>query len=277
MISLVQEIQAGGDARRAFDAAIARVKAELPSVVSSLQTGEALDVIDTLRVLQPDPMTENLTALLRACRQGCSACCFTVAIDVTPLEAIAAAEYVQLCLSPQQVDVVRERLEKLTLRRAMMSAEEIKTKRLGCGLLGMDGACMVYPARPLVCAGVHSFNQDACESAAGLIETDQTDGKVPIDRAAKAATMGVSGALQRALVERGLDGNLYELNSAVLCALNAPNAWERYLAKEDLFAAAHCTEAHSWPRMARTDASQSGVAKKPNFLKRTRQRSARRR
>ncbi|MCC9608185.1 YkgJ family cysteine cluster protein [Blastopirellula sp. JC732] len=276
MKSLIEEIQAGGDARRAFDAAVARVKDDLPSLLNSLQHGESLDLIDTLRTLQPDPMTEGLTAPMRACRQGCSACCFTVAIDVTPVEAIAAAEYIQQCLSTAQVDAIRDRLKKLSMRRAMMTREETQTKRLGCGLLGMDGACMVYPARPLVCAGVHSFNQEACESAAELVALEQADGKVPIDRAAKASTMGVSGALQRALVERGLDGNLYELNSAVLCALNAPNAWQRYLGKEDLFASAHCTEAHSWPRLARTDAAHSSVVKKPNFLKRSRQRSARR-
>ncbi|UUO04450.1 YkgJ family cysteine cluster protein [Blastopirellula sp. J2-11] len=276
MSSLVQEIQSGGDARRAFDAAVARVKGELPQLIADLKQGESLDVIDTLRGLQPDPLTENLTAPLRACRQGCSACCFTVAIDVTPLEAIAAAEYISQCLSQEQVAAIQERLEKLTLRRAMMTREEIATKRLGCGLLGGDGACMVYPARPLVCAGVHSFNQDACETAAESIATDQVDGRIPIDRAAKAATMGVSGTLQRALVDQGLDGNLYELNSAVLCALNAPNAWSRYLAKEDIFASALCTEAHSWPRNARTDAPHTNVVAKPNFLKRARQRSRRR-
>ncbi|TWT34492.1 YkgJ family cysteine cluster protein [Blastopirellula retiformator] len=272
MNSLIEEIQAGGDARRAFEAAVARVKQDLPSVLRELHQGESLDVIDTLRGLQPDPLTESLTAPMRACRQGCAACCFTVAIDVTPLEAIAAAEYVAMCLSPEQVESVRDRLEKLAIRRAMMTREESQTKRLGCGLLGMDGACMIYPARPLVCAGVHSFDQQACESAAELVALEQADGKVPIDRAAKAATMGVSGALQRALVAEGLDGNLYELNSAVLCALNAPNAWRRYLAKEDIFAAAQCTEAHSWPRL---DAPHTSV-KKPHFLKKARRRTNRR-
>lgn len=275
MISLLQEIQAGGDARRAFDAAISRVKRTLPELLANLRQGESLDVIDLLRVIQPDPLSEKLAAPLRACGQGCSACCFTVAIDVTPLEAIAAAEYVRECLPEQKVEAIKERLHKLSLRRAMMTREETQTRRLGCGLLGSDGACMVYPARPLVCAGVHSFDRAACESAAESIELVQLDAQIPIDRAAKASTMGISGALQRALVEQGLDGNLYELNSAVLCALSAENAWRRYLAKEDLFASALCTEAHSWPRFARTDAPHKKEAAKPHFLQRRARRSAR--
>jgi hypothetical protein len=62
--------------------------------------------------------------------------------------------------------------------------------------------------------------------------------------------MGVSGGLQRTLVAAGLDGNLYELSSAVLCALETPRAVARFLQGEDLFANCICTDAHSPPRGA---------------------------
>jgi hypothetical protein len=142
-----------------------------------------------------------------------------------------------------------------------MSAAERSATRLRCGLLGDDGLCSVYEARPLVCAGVYSLSREACESAAR--QDDVAAQQVPLDRPAKAWTMGVSGGLQRALVEAGLDGNLYELKSIVLCALNTPDANRRWLAGEDIFANCVCTDAHSPPRFAisstRVDPAHSAV------------------
>src|SRR5690606_33399307 len=145
---------------------------------------------------------------------GCHACCHTVSADITPLEAIVAAEHLQQTCDAARLAPLRERLRENAKRRAGMSAAERAQIRLRCGLLGDDGLCQTYAARPLVCAGVFSRSRSACETAA--LSPNLAGQNVPLDRPAKAWTMGLSGGLQRALVEAGLDGNLYELNSAVL-------------------------------------------------------------
>ncbi len=189
--------------------------------------------------------------VLRQCEAGCNACCHTVSADVTPLEALIVADHLHRQADAPQLARLRARLLLNVALRANMTAEDRDRTRLRCGLLGDDGLCSVYAARPLVCAGVFSLSRSACQQSAQ--HADLAEQQVPLDRPAKAWTMGLSGGLQRALVDAGLDGNLYELNSIVLVALDTPNATQRWLAKEDIFAAAVCTDAHSWPRVAKQD------------------------
>jgi Fe-S-cluster containining protein len=169
-----------------------------------------------------------------------------VTADITPLEAIVVAEHLQSHVAAARLAKIRERLSENARRRAAMTEAERASIRLRCGLLGEDGLCQAYEARPVVCAGVYSLSRSACESAA--MSEELAGQQIPLDRPAKAWTMGVSGGLQRALVEAGLDGNLYELNSGVLCALETPDAAARWLAGEDVFACCVCTDAHSPPR-----------------------------
>lgn len=252
------------------------------AVEAALHHGWASKVVESLsqeaHATLAAGVDQSALVVLRQCSAGCSACCHTVAVDVTPLEALVVADYVQRTMSPEQLDVVRERLRLNAQRRAAMTADERSTVRMRCGLLGDDGLCQAYAARPLVCAGVYSLSRVACEAAAS--GDDLTAGQVPLDRPAKAWTMGVSGGLQRALVEAGLDGNLYELNSIVLCAIETTHAAARWLAKEDIFAQCICTDAHSWPRKAaaplRVDAPHT-AAPAPALLRPTSRKALRRR
>lgn len=187
-------------------------------------------------------------AVLRQCGAGCSACCLAVSADVTPLEAIVVAEHLQRTLSAERLELVHRRLAWNVQRRLQLPPAERGRARLACGLLDAQGHCEAYEVRPLVCAGVFSLSREDCDAAARAPTAGPQ--QVPLDRPAKAWTMGVSGGLQRALVDAGLDGNLYELNSAVLCALDTPRAAARYLQSEDLFVDCICTDAHSPPRRA---------------------------
>ncbi len=219
-----------------------------PVVLKLLEKGaESLDWIDDLRQLQQDLTRNSPYAADRACSAGCASCCFTVQVDVTPIEAIAVADYLRTCLDAPALKSIRERLGKLTQRRRAGDY----SRRLACGMLGSDGECQVYPIRPIVCSGVFSLDRQACELAAEAIAAGNPSKSIPLDKEAIQATGGIAGSLQRVLVEHGLDGNLYELNSAVLCALQYPDALKRFRDGEDLFAEAICTEAHSPPRVAR--------------------------
>ncbi|MEQ8787256.1 MAG: YkgJ family cysteine cluster protein [Pirellulaceae bacterium] len=187
-------------------------------------------------------------AVLRQCGAGCSACCWTPVIDVTPLEAIVVATHLEKSFSPEQLTEIRARLSDNAQQRQAMTSQQQRGLRIRCALLDDEGMCGVYTARPLVCAGVFSLSREACESASGTVGESPD---IPLDQPAKAWTMGVSGGLQRALVESGLDGNLYELSGAVLRVLETPAVASRWLRGVDVFQGCLCTDPHSPPRAAR--------------------------
>jgi Fe-S-cluster containining protein len=248
---LLDTISEGGPLADWFRQASVEVRSAIEKALAASDAGAFVATVSQtaqehlVRGVEESPLT-----VLRQCGAGCNACCHTVAADITPLEAIVAAQHLLARASSETVTKVCQRLAENAARRAAMSAEERARIRLRCGLLGDNGLCQVYEARPLVCAGVFSLSRSACELAA--THSDPASQRVPLDRPAKAWTMGVSGGLQRVLVEAGLDGNLYELNSIVLRALQTADVSARWLAKEDVFAGCLCTDAHSPPR--RTEA-----------------------
>lgn len=237
---------------------------------SLLQRGadsQPLDLMDQLREFQSQLTEASPLKGKRQCQAGCAACCFTVAVDITPIEAIAVADYLKSYLPPQRREAIRERLSHVVARRREMTAQTRQQVPLACGLLSMEGMCQAYAARPLICSGVFSLDREACDEAAELVQIGDTGGQVPMDQPARTATAGISGGLQRYLVAHQLDGNLYELNSAVLVALSHDDPLPRYLAGEDLFRDAICTDPHSAPRL--TSPSKKGRPSRVRRLKRS--------
>lgn len=250
--TLLQELRCGGPLARLFQQASSEVRTLLSQVLEQQRPKQLVAALTqtSRRALEAGTDASPLV-VLRQCDAGCNACCHNVSADITPLEAIVVAEYLHRVADAATLSRVRSRMLLNTALRANMTPQERLHTRLPCGLLGDNGLCSVYEARPLVCAGVFSLSRTACEASAR--HHGPAAPTIPLDRPAKAWTMGVSGGLQRALVDAGLDGNLYELNSIVLCALDTPNAAERWLRGEDLFSQCVCTDAHSPPRRLPTE------------------------
>lgn len=273
---LLEQLQGGGPLTNLFRQASSEIQVAIHCLLTKgaqqLTSSDWLGEIanENHRQLQAGTNASPLV-VLRQCEAGCNACCHTVSADVTPLEALVLADHLARKSDAETLSRIRSRLSLNVAIRSNMSAAERSKTRLRCGLLGDNGLCSAYEARPLVCAGVFSLSRSACDASAQ--QPDRADQQVPLDRPAKAWTMGLSGGLQRALVDAGLDGNLYELNSIVLVALNTPQATERWLQREDIFATAVCTDAHSWPRkpveVLRVDTPHSAVSS-PALLKQRR-------
>lgn len=246
--SIIDVIRGGGPLARLFQQASTEVRTSLEALLDRGWASQIARQISTeAHARLEEGIAQSPLVVLRECRAGCSTCCHTVSVDVTPLEAIVVAEYVRETFPQDRLEALKKRLATNTAARKQMTADERRQVRLACGLLGADGLCQVYPARPLVCAGVFSLSRAACE--ASVHQADLAGHVVPLDRPAKVWTMGVSGGLQRVLVEAGLDGNLYELNSIVLRAIEIPDAAARWLAGDDIFAECLCTDPHSPPRV----------------------------
>jgi Fe-S-cluster containining protein len=99
---------------------------------------------------------------------------------------------------------------------------------LACPLLTDDGHCAACGLRPVQCrTSFHSLDLLPKSYAATLEES------------ARQLGTGVEAGLSQGLDAAGLDGNQYELNSALAVALDTPDASERWSKGEDVFS--QCT------------------------------------
>lgn len=150
-------------------------------------------------------------------------------IGVTAPEAIEIADYIQKNLPLAE----RNRIHDLALENASklanMSLFGFDATQTPCPLLGADGICLAYLARPLRCRPLH---------AATIL--GQRGQRRPVDEERdydeQIVEQGAETGLTEALISAGRDGNVYELNSALVAALDTPNAAERWARGEEIFA-----------------------------------------
>ncbi len=160
-----------------------------------------------------------------ACAKGCYYCCKTY-VSVTIPEVFRIA------------DAIRGKAEKSAriMTAAQASAEipqlEREVRRVVCPILE-DKACSEYAPRPLVCRAVLSKSLETC-----LRIFEQNSGEmVPFSDNTADIRGYVMIMIQAALDLAGLPPVHYEMNQALAIALQNPDAEERWLKREDLFAA----------------------------------------
>jgi Fe-S-cluster containining protein len=109
-----------------------------------------------------------------SCIEGCDHCCFSQ-VELTPPEALVIGQAVERRFSPEEKDLLLERISQALAAKAGKSKQEIAASRreLPCPLL-QEGKCLVYRARPLVCRGMHSL--EAAKCASSLLAGDLTTG-----------------------------------------------------------------------------------------------------
>jgi uncharacterized protein len=166
---------------------------------------------------------------LHACRAGCAWCCF-IPVAVTPPEALVIAKYLRDHCSSEELSGLQETLAAQAIRIGKLSCIEHGDARLPCAFL-RDGHCTVYEARPIRCRSWNSTDREACEVGFH----DPRTPVVPVDPYAFEAGMGVQEGLYDGVKQAGLDGARYELHSAILRALEVPDAAERWINGENVF------------------------------------------
>jgi Fe-S-cluster containining protein len=170
-----------------------------------------------------------------ACRAGCAWCC-SLFVSATAPEIIQIADYLRTTRPADQLAALHERLVERELLLAGKTAEQRSAARLPCVLL-VDQQCSVYPVRPLACGSWTSTNAQRCEESwrRNWAET------ITANQMQLWLYGGVRLGLREGLDAYGLESEQLDLTTALRIALDTPDAAERWLAGEPIFASARVT------------------------------------
>jgi len=167
-----------------------------------------------------------------ACASGCAFCCYHP-VDITPPEAFAIVAYLRTTLTPAAGDATRARIAAHADRISGLSYEEHARARIPCALL-VDGRCSVYPCRPFACRAWNSTSVARCETI--FTHGNPVTMLPPLDMRLYEAVWDVARGVTEGLQQSRLDGKSYELHSIVQRVLDTPEAAQRWVQGEDVFA-----------------------------------------
>jgi Fe-S-cluster containining protein len=167
-----------------------------------------------------------------ACKEGCDWCCHLTVGTSVP-EVVRLLEYLRQNLSPEEFGALRDRVRRLDEQRRERRAAGRDEAGLPCALL-VNYRCTAYPVRPLMCRGFNSSDAAACERF--VCSSGQT--ALPLYAPQLRLAAFVLDGMMAGLSDSGLTGERVELTAALRIALEIPDAVERFLASEPVFAAA---------------------------------------
>jgi Fe-S-cluster containining protein len=159
-----------------------------------------------------------------ACRATCVFCC-ALPVEIRAAEAIYLALRLRQERSPEDIDALMARLRTRVAERQGWSCDERWLKRRMCVFLREDWMCGIYAFRPLNCRGWTSKSRDDCAS----------ERPVSPHALVHLTAQAVGNGLTRAAKALELEATSYELEAAVLRALETPDAAERWACGERIF------------------------------------------
>lgn len=212
------------------------------NLAKSLQGAQrtAGDVVDCARRLQQiyDLTHERMARLFPpaepiACKTGCAYCCHLLFFtDV--LAVFLVADWLRRNQPAAAIESLRARLAAF-----IDGGYGLKTvPRPPCPLLVGD-LCMAYEARPLVCRAQNSFHVSQCEEKFHGKRQLVVAHDVPLR-----VWAAIAEGLKAGLAEAGLAGSeSVEFAAALRIVLETPDAMERWIAGEPVFAPAQWSSA----------------------------------
>ena len=160
-----------------------------------------------------------------ACARGCGYCC-NLRVQVQPYEAFRLAAWLRKHFDAPAVARVVERLRANERKTRELGEETRKRTNIPCALLGDDGACTAYEARPAQCRRYHSTSVDPCKAFHADPSRDDIDsGMHPA--VSHNADVIITQA-RHAIREAGLNDDSVDMNIALLEALENPKSLRRW-------------------------------------------------
>lgn len=216
--------------------------------------GDAYDAFDTELQARQDAGAPV------ACDRGCAICC-AIRVTATAPEVLHIARHLREA-DPEVCARLLRRLVAADVNTRDASADERVCTGTVCPFIDEDGACAIYPVRPLACRGHASHDREACARAACGQVND-----IPYSVAHRMVRSLVQNALQSALRDGGYAWAAYELNHALIHALAEPDSEAAWRAGDDLFVEAQVHDV-SPAEMARTFDWLKGVEVVPGYRNR---------
>jgi Fe-S-cluster containining protein len=160
-----------------------------------------------------------------ACHKGCPSCC-TLRVTALAPEVFLIAAYLRAtaaALQAHSIDLIGQLRETDAATRGLDEEARVRLRRR-CAFI-KQGVCLIHRVRPLACRGHASHNKRACvDAAAGRAD------EVPLSGPHRMVRVLVQSALQAALRQQQLDWGAFELNHALVLALDQPDALADWLA-----------------------------------------------
>lgn len=204
------------DLRDAFDLTLgSATKASLTEAVM-LQAWDSFDGNVTIQSEGHPPI---------ACHKGCPSCC-TLRVTAMAPEVFLIAAYLRATaptLHKHGIDLIAQVRDADAVTRGVDEEARVHLRRR-CAFI-QQGVCLIHRVRPLACRGHASHNKRACvDAAAGRVD------EVPFSGPHRLVRVLVQSALQAALRQHQLDWGAFELNHALVLALDQPTALADWLA-----------------------------------------------
>lgn len=193
---------------------------KLEAADNAERASEAATLAATMldRTMQKMPQAASVQ-----CAKGCFYCCYSAV-------TVSAPEVFRLVRVIPEAD--RESVLNRATARFKALSEGVSVGLQPCALL-VDGACSVYESRPAACRQFVSTNADGCRTAHA-----SSNHELPFVPAGANAGLIVRSLLLGAMASLGREPATYELSSALVVALQIPDAEKRWLQGEDVLAAA---------------------------------------
>lgn len=166
------------------------------------------------------------------CSKGCSFCCHT-SVPATAPEVFRLSEIILADEGQHHPGFDSASTLARARSRSAGTLQDVLRRRDPCPVL-MDGTCGLYEWRPIACRQFVSTSAKGCEDA-----LEGRRAEFPFVPGGANAGVMVRSMLMAATRSVGLGIDTYELSSALAVALETPDAEKRWLAGEDVLAAAH--------------------------------------
>ncbi|HUP29275.1 MAG TPA: YkgJ family cysteine cluster protein [Usitatibacter sp.] len=160
-----------------------------------------------------------------ACKRGCGYCCH-MQVEILPPEGFALAAWLRRSFDAARLAAVIERLRANAARTRELGLEGRKRANLPCALLGDDGACSAYEARPAQCRRFHSTNLATCLGSHAAPDDDSIES--PAHPLVSHNAQVIVTVAQHGMRDAGLDATPLDMNYALLEALENPSAQRRW-------------------------------------------------
>lgn len=164
------------------------------------------------------------------CAAGCGWCC-RLPVFASATEIFSIVQFLRDTLSEDELERVKDSVEKTTERIDGWSIEKRKANFVQCPLL-VEDSCSVYEVRPFVCRGYTSYDKEACRQKTEKEDPDQSIEGFLLQYLVPAYTRLGLQATVKAL---GIEPKDIDLIRGLHRALQSPSLFDKWLSGEPVF------------------------------------------